>query len=391
MFTGRLEEIEAIEKSLFQTKNGNPKHFLIEGERGIGKSSLMVLVEAMAKRGSLRETVTFRFIVISLELSVDSTYENISQRIYDGFKKQVAELHKVRAFAEKAWNFALDWKAFGVEYKKSGKSDSTILVDELCEGFSKFIENTGPELDGILITMDEADKAPVAANLGLLVKLLTERLSKLECEKVCLGLSGLSQLRAKLRESHESSIRIFEKLFLEPLEKKESARVIQRGLEECEKKSSVKVTIENDAQELLVTLSEGYPHFIQQFAYSAFDADTDNNITVEDVRKGAFDPNGALDQLGNRYFSELYFERINSDDYRKVLNSMADAPGEWITKADIRKISGVKDSQVSNALHALRDRGIVVSDPHSTGKYKLPTRSFGVWIKALSEKAKAKV
>ena len=48
MFTGRLVELHTIEQSLFQAKNGNPQHFLIEGERGIGKSSLLLLAEILA-------------------------------------------------------------------------------------------------------------------------------------------------------------------------------------------------------------------------------------------------------------------------------------------------------------------------------------------------------
>ena len=42
MFTGRIEEMHTIEQCLFQAKHGNPQHFLVEGERGIGKSSVVV-------------------------------------------------------------------------------------------------------------------------------------------------------------------------------------------------------------------------------------------------------------------------------------------------------------------------------------------------------------
>jgi len=45
LFQGRKDEMKLIEQSLFQTKNGNPQHFLIEGERGLGKSSLFLMVE----------------------------------------------------------------------------------------------------------------------------------------------------------------------------------------------------------------------------------------------------------------------------------------------------------------------------------------------------------
>lgn len=41
MFVGRMDEIRTIEHYLFQAKSGNPQNFLIDGERGIGKSSLL--------------------------------------------------------------------------------------------------------------------------------------------------------------------------------------------------------------------------------------------------------------------------------------------------------------------------------------------------------------
>jgi Holliday junction resolvasome RuvABC ATP-dependent DNA helicase subunit len=49
LFQGRMDEMLFIEKSLFQTKNEKPQHFLIEGERGLGKSSLFLRVAQRAK------------------------------------------------------------------------------------------------------------------------------------------------------------------------------------------------------------------------------------------------------------------------------------------------------------------------------------------------------
>jgi len=48
MFVGRIEEIRTVERCLFQSKNRNPQHFLIQGERGIGKSSLLFYIEMIA-------------------------------------------------------------------------------------------------------------------------------------------------------------------------------------------------------------------------------------------------------------------------------------------------------------------------------------------------------
>jgi hypothetical protein len=41
MFVGRLDELGALEQSLVQTRAGQPKHFMVTGERGIGKTSLL--------------------------------------------------------------------------------------------------------------------------------------------------------------------------------------------------------------------------------------------------------------------------------------------------------------------------------------------------------------
>jgi hypothetical protein len=168
------------------------------------------------------------------------------------------------------------------------------------------------------------------------------------------------------------------------LDLREREKVIARGLVLARERNGYETRIEDRAVGMIAHLSEGYPHFVQQFAYSAFEHDTDNNISEEDVSQGAFKENGALDQLGKRYFSELYFDKIASDDYRKVLNAMAEHLDDWVTRKEIITTSNVKESQVNNALAALKDRNIILVSEEKQGLYRLPTKSFAVWIKAVN-------
>ncbi|MEH7848665.1 hypothetical protein [Rhizobium laguerreae] len=140
-----------------------------------------------------------------------------------------------------------------------------------------------------------------------------------------------------------------------------------------------------DASSLLSGLSEGYPHFIQQFAYSAFETDKDDDISVEDVVEGAFAENGALSQLGNKYFSEMYHSKISSDQYRAVLDTMAEHGDKWVSRKTIISESSLASTTVNNALAALKTRGIILADEsrRNRGFYRLPTRSFATWIKAI--------
>lgn len=41
MFAGRLGQVLALEEALKQTRAGRPKSFMVTGERGIGKTSLL--------------------------------------------------------------------------------------------------------------------------------------------------------------------------------------------------------------------------------------------------------------------------------------------------------------------------------------------------------------
>jgi Cdc6-like AAA superfamily ATPase len=83
MFAGRLEEIRVLESALFQTANGNPTHFLIHGERGIGKSSLLLLIDGIASRGdeSVMLKERFSFITINVELEPNDAYHQLITKV----------------------------------------------------------------------------------------------------------------------------------------------------------------------------------------------------------------------------------------------------------------------------------------------------------------------
>ena len=156
-------------------------------------------------------------------------------------------------------------------------------------------------------------------------------------------------------------------------------------MREASSKSGFTITISNEAKQMIGHLSEGYPHFLQEFAHCSFATDTDNEISIQDVMSGTFSEHGALHQLGKKYFADLYIDQIGSEDYRRVLIAMAESMDNWITRPEIIGRSKVKERIVDNALHALKERKIILANPRVRGEYRLPTRSFAVWIKAREE------
>lgn len=385
MFSGRVEELLTLEKILFQTKNGNPQHFAIIGERGIGKSSLFYYLGAVA-RGDVESVSAgaFHFLTVNVTFEPATDYVEIIRKVAKALQKCAASHQTAKATASVVWDFLKRWEVAGVKYTPAEQTASSELLEELTDATVRTCEALKNDIDGILILIDEADKPDATANLGEFAKLFTERLSKENCNTVALGLAGLPALLPKLRKSHESAPRVFEVLTLDPLLPDERIAVISKGLDEAEPRNGYRVTTEAAAEQLISMLSEGYPHFIQQFAYCAFEADTDNRIDGADVVKGAFGENGAFKQLGVKYFEGLYFDQISSPEYRRVLRAMAEHGDDWVKRTTVQTATGLKTSTLNNALNALKKRNIIQGKPGRTGEYRLPSKTFAAWLRGFT-------
>ena len=102
---------------------------------------------------------------------------------------------------------------------------------------------------------------------------------------------------------------------------------------------------------------------------------------------GAFLTNGAIDQLGAKFFNDMYNARISSDDYRRVLDAMSIYSDGWIKRDVIRSDCGLADHTITNALRSLLAKDIIIKDESRKGFYRLPTKSFAVWINATKRKS----
>ena len=365
------------------------QNFLIDGERGIGKSSLLHYVSAIATGrilGTKRQT--FNFLLVAVDMGGVARQLDIIRAIAREARSALSARQDLKEKAKSVFDFLTNWEILGVRYHKIAQTiDPEDAKESLVDQLVTLLSVCSNELHGILIVVDEADAPPVEAAFGEFLKSITERLTRRDCENVIWGLAGLTSTTSKLRASHDSSPRIFTILHLEALSETECMKAINIGMRIANEKNTEKTAISGEALTMLADLSEGYPHFIQQFAYSAFEADTDLLIDVNDVIEGAYGENGAIDQLGRKYFSEAYFSKINSDDYRKVLNVMAEHGDEWVTRRQLIFETKLKETTINNALTALKQKSIIISDESRAGFYRLPTRSFAAWINAVKSGA----
>lgn len=396
MFVGRLEEVERLEAHLVQTRSGQPSNFMLTGERGIGKSSLMNYLRWVAQGSIPVGEVQPKFLVIDVDIDPKSTQFGLIRRIELILRNELSKSEPAKQFLAKAWEFLQRCEAAGV---RVNASEPERLDEAVFEGFCLSLAQTcervstpesegifGARYDGILLLIDEADNGSKDLGLGSFLKLLTERLQRRGCNRLMIGLAGMPILRNVLSESHASSLRLFEEVALNRLTPDEVNAVINRCLlGRAQELNGTPTAVSDEARALLVQLSEGYPHFVQQFGYSAFAADDDNQIDKKDCMAGAFGDGGALELIGNRYYRDDFYNRIQKDSYRQILRIMAVRLDDWVTKDEIKREFKGTPKTLDNAIQTLKDRHIILAKEGERGVYRLQHKGFALWIRLYAE------
>ncbi|MBK9248350.1 MAG: ATP-binding protein [Ignavibacteria bacterium] len=399
MFAGRFDEIIAIEKILLQTRANKGHGFLLLGQRGIGKTSLLNFLKYQAE-GSI-ETVeeTLNFLVIEIDITKDTNQYTLIRKIETALKRKLAKTEKTKKLFSDIWGFIGRVEAGGFKINTSKDSDSELLFEDfsysMADTLNRITNKNSTSIfeasyDGILLIIDEADNASKELQLGSFVKLLTERLQKEGTQQLMIGISGLPKTKEILVESHPSSLRIFEELFLDRLNDQDVRYVLKRVMEHCEVLNQETTELPKESEDLLVKLSEGFPHFIHQYGYCAFDLSDGKSISVANVIDGAFGRNGAIEKIGDKYYRDDYYNKIKVDSYRQVLSIMAEKLDDWVSKKFIKGKFKGSETTLNNALTALRTRGIILTKEGSQGTYRLQDKGFAWWIVMNHEKDQKK-
>lgn len=390
MFVGRYEELEQIERSLIHAKDGNPQHILIVGERGIGKTSLLLSAKYFSTDNSETTGHILNFLPIFLSINRKTTIRVFARNIQITLERELRKSQNKIQLLKDIWSFIKKVEVAGVRINdgtdiKEPDDFFENVVYSLLDTL-KLIQKPDAdyEKDGIILFIDELDNAQDNLELGIFFKQLTDKMAFEESTSILIIAAGLPKAIDVIKSSHESAIRIFNILPLEPLSESECCEVINRGLYEANKKNKKPVTIDDSSLKFLSKSSEGYPHFIQQMGYCAYDIDENDIIDVNDVGKAVVK---AIDLIGERYYKEMYYGKVKEESYREILKLMSNKMDAWVSKDEIRKQYSRKETSLTNALVAMSKRNIILKNPEKNGEYKLQWKSFALWLKFITDKS----
>lgn len=394
MFTGRVLELDKIDGLLCRLKDGNPANILIVGERGIGKTSLLIFTNYLAKGHiTWNQEQSFNYLCIQFNINENITQLELIKKIQRALQRQLFREEGALKFFRRTWDFLQRVEIGGTRIHNVIQPTCTA---EVFDNFVYSLADTVNTLsndslltekgirakkDGLVILIDEADSASAELDLGTFLKNLSEALIVEGCNNIQFVLSGLPRTRRILASSHESSLRLFEELELQPLSSEDIVEVYHKGIKAVNDKiGEEKYSISQEALELMINVSEGYPHFVQQIGHSTFDRNTDTSITVQMAQDAIFESGGAIDLIGKRYYHDMYYNKIKEDSYREILHIMAEKSGRWITRQEILSKFTKKEQTLDNGIKALKNRNIILLKQGTRGVYRLQWIGFGVWI-----------
>ncbi len=378
LFAGRTTELAGAERRLEHLRRGVASNFAVVGERGIGKSSLMARIHELAIASEDRP----KFLVVSVDLDQEDDFCSILGKLELELIDQFDAVKQGQAVAKKAVQFAQRFEAFGVRYDRDDAEPmGWRMIDDLAKRIREVVNTLTPVCAGVLILIDEADQPPDEAMFGLILRRLIERLQKLGVNRAGIGIAGQTNLISRLKTAHASSPRHNHIDSLTPLTESECREVVRAGMAAACSENATSVTMEETAEQCIVDWSEGYPHFLQQYAHAAFEHVEGSTITLTSAYSGAYTTGGAIDQLGWAYFNEMFADPSVSDVERAVLATLATGPEKFFSLHEMHNEAAESAEEVDSALKVLVEKGIVRTDAIRTDQWKITSRSFASWIR----------
>lgn len=359
---GREEVIEQARVLLARTLARRPeKSMLMTGLRGVGKTVLLNELQRLA------EGAGYRTILVETHES-----KPLGALLAPHLRKLLFELDRLAGAGDKARRALGVLKSFVGALKvtvaeielgldidpERGTADSGDLEIDMPDLFTALGEAAQERKTGIAILIDEIQYFNTNELSALIMAM--HRVQQRQLPIVLIG-AGLPTLAGLAGDSKSYSERLFSFPNIGPLPEADAAKAIRDPL------SSEGAAITDDGLQKIFRLTSGYPYFLQEWGYQAWNQAQASPITLDDVERASQLVTTRLDQN----FFRVRFDRLTSAE-KKYLRSMAElGPGPHKT-GDIADCMNAKVSSLSRVRDSLIKKGMVYSPAHGDVAFTVP-------------------
>ncbi len=362
---GRDELIDRFGMSVRRALAGRPgKSLMPIGLRGVGKTVLLnrfgeiaghegvhgAFIEA-PETGDLRTLLAIRLRKVLLELDRSARTAAVLRalRVLKTFTLQLTDGSRI----------SIDVDAL------TGEADSGALADDLTDLLVAVGRAVLDRQTGLLISIDEVQYLSEVELAGLITAI--HRTTQLELPVILVG-AGLPQLPGLAGSAKSYAERLFDFPLIGSLSPDDAraALVIPASAHD--------VDFAEDALHAIVSEARGYPYFLQEWGYHAWNHATESPINAADV--ASIRPL-VLDQLDRNFFL-VRFDRLTPRE-KEYLRAMADLGQGPHRSGDIAARLGVRVESVAPRRSGLITKGMIYSPAHGDTAFTVPL--FDAYLK----------
>ena len=359
---GRHAILESAQIALERTRIGrSAKSFMLVGLRGVGKTVLLSLIREQAEKSGI--------YVLSIEAPESQSLPSIlAPRLYTALLK-LSRRSAAKELAQRALRGLAGFvKALKVTYRdievgldvspEPGLADNGNLESDLQELFEAIGAAARADETCVAFCFDELQYVPEEQLEALIIAL--HRISQRRLPVTMLG-AGLPQVRGRMGRAKSYAERLFDFSEIGPLSREDAMLALDKPARE------EGVEIEPQALEEIVSKTQCYPYFLQEWGKHVWDVAENSPITVSDVEMASRQVMAALDQS----FFLVRFDRLSPTE-KKYLRTMAELGAGSHRSGNIAKKLNRRVTSLAPIRSQLINKGMIWSPSHGDTAFTVP-------------------
>lgn len=360
---GRDDQTAAFETLLHRlTRGRSEQSMIITGLRGVGKTVLLNRFVEIAR--------TENWEVVEFEASKydDSRFR---QTMFSQLKAALLRLSPRARWSDRGRRAGEVLSAFAVSVNQQGTwslswdvppseglADHGDLGMDLTDVFLAIGEAAQEEGKGLVVLIDEVQflaKTQLEALIQSIHKTVQRRLP------VTFVGAGLPQIAELAGDAKSYAERLFKFPRIGSLEGEEARKAL------TEPAANEEAVFTEDAVDLAIEITRGYPYFIQELGYQAWTVAADNRITKDDVEIAREAYEAKLDGS---------FFRVRLDRATPLqtayMRAMAQLGSEPQKAADVARLLGRDSTQLGPTRAELIEMGLLYTPEHGYAAFTVP-------------------
>lgn len=364
-FAGRHDILENAMIALERVKNGRAeKSMILVGLRGVGKTVLLGEIQKLAESKNYR--VTF------IETPESRQKKSLPELLLPHLRRILYDLDRGERFSEKTKKALRVFKSFinGLKLKisdieiyldvapETGEADSGDLEADLAALFLAIAEAAKDRNTAIAIIIDELQYIDEKELSALIMAI--HRVSQRSLPLILIG-AGLPQMVGKAGNAKSYAERLFSYPEIGALDRENAFIALQKPVHEQG------ASFTDEALDEIFMITKGYPYFLQEWGYHAWNIAPSTTITCQEIEKATQIAIANLD----RNFFRVRFDRLTPTE-KKYVRALADLGNTPQRSGDIALKLGKSVEKVAPLRAQLIGKGMIYSPKHGDTAFTVP-------------------